>query len=194
MAHPLAQPAEDLVALDQWVQRGGNVLLLADPALDWPSERPLGDPLRMPPAFYDTGLLAHWGLRLAAPDRRGLVEQSIGGIAVQFGSPGTLSGRCPGAVAGIVADCRIGRGRAAIVADADFLQPDTTDAQQKHANLQFLLAQLGRLEQPRFESAPRRKQTYPQQMLQEQVRNRSHPCSIKSRRNPPLPTKYHQMA
>src|ERR1044071_6406715 len=28
MAHPLAQPAEDLVALDQWVRGGGRVLLL----------------------------------------------------------------------------------------------------------------------------------------------------------------------
>ena len=62
MAHPLAQPAEDLVALDQWVRRGGRVLLLADPMLEWPSKRPLGDPLRPPPMFMDTGLLAHWGL------------------------------------------------------------------------------------------------------------------------------------
>ena len=56
MAQPLAQPAEDLVALDQWVRRGGRVLLLADPMLEWPSERPLGDPLRPPPMFMDTGL------------------------------------------------------------------------------------------------------------------------------------------
>src|SRR4051794_13954859 len=40
MAHPLAQPAEDLVALDAWVRGGGRVLLLADPSLDWPSSRP----------------------------------------------------------------------------------------------------------------------------------------------------------
>ena len=33
MAHPRAQPAEDLVALDQWVHRGGRVMLLADPML-----------------------------------------------------------------------------------------------------------------------------------------------------------------
>ena len=31
MAHPLAQPAENLVDLDQWVRDGGRVLLLADP-------------------------------------------------------------------------------------------------------------------------------------------------------------------
>src|SRR5438128_1273825 len=37
MAQPLAQPAEDLVALDQWVRGGGRVLLFADPMLEWPS-------------------------------------------------------------------------------------------------------------------------------------------------------------
>ena len=69
MAHPRAQPAEVLVELDQWVRGGGQLLLLADPRLDWHSERPLGDRLRPPPAFADTGLLGHWGLRLerAAP-------------------------------------------------------------------------------------------------------------------------------
>src|SRR5688572_11453991 len=55
MAHPPAQTAEDLVSLDQWVLGGGRVLLLADPMLEWPSERPLGDPLRPPPMFADTG-------------------------------------------------------------------------------------------------------------------------------------------
>ncbi len=70
MAHPRAQPAEVLVELDQWVRGGGRVLLLADPRLDWPSQRPLGDMLRPPPAFADTGLLKHWGLRLRGPESR----------------------------------------------------------------------------------------------------------------------------
>ena len=56
LAHPLAQTAENLVALDEWVRAGGRVLLLADPRLEWPSKRPLGDRLRPPPAFADTGL------------------------------------------------------------------------------------------------------------------------------------------
>src|SRR5690348_2993954 len=64
MAQPSPQPPEDLVALDEWVRGGGRVLLLADPMLEWPSARPLGDPLRPPPMFVDTGLLQHWGLTL----------------------------------------------------------------------------------------------------------------------------------
>ena len=78
MAQPQAQPAEDLVALDAWVGRGGRLLLLADPLLEWPSERPLGDPLRPPAMYADTGLLAHWGLRLDAPDERGRQEVKAG--------------------------------------------------------------------------------------------------------------------
>ncbi len=93
MAHPLAQPAEDLVALDQWVRSGGRVLLLADPMLEWPSSRPLGDPLRPPPMFMDTGLLAHWGLRLDAPDERGAKAEKLGGYDVLTVSPGSLYGR-----------------------------------------------------------------------------------------------------
>ncbi len=71
MAHPRAQPAEALVELDRWVRGGGQLLLLADPKLDWPSERPLGDRLRPPPAFADTGLLGHWGLTLSGPEPDG---------------------------------------------------------------------------------------------------------------------------
>jgi len=86
MAHPRAQTAEALVELDAWVRGGGRLLLLADPLLEWPSQRPFGDPLRPPPGFADTGLLAHWGISLVAPDRRGTVEERIDGRRVRFAS------------------------------------------------------------------------------------------------------------
>ena len=82
MAHPLAQPAEDLIALDKWVRGGGRVLLLADPMLEWPSERALGDRLRPPLMFMDAGLLAHWGLRLDPPEQRGTRIEKLGGFDV----------------------------------------------------------------------------------------------------------------
>ena len=145
MAHPLAQPAEDLVALDAWVRGGGRVLLLADPALDWPSQRPLGDPLRPPPMFMDTGLLSHWGLRLDAPDQRGLQKRTLGGQPIQTVSPGRLSGQCETGADGLVAVCRVGRGRASIIADADFLNVDALGAPAQH-NLDALLAELAALE------------------------------------------------
>ena len=123
MAHPRAQPAEALVDLDQWVRGGGRVLLLADPRLDWPSERPLGDILRPPPAFADTGLLGHWGLSLSGPIAEGPVAVDVGGIEVTTASPGTLEskGGCRIAAGGLIARCRIGKGVATVIADADLL-------------------------------------------------------------------------
>jgi len=123
MAHPRAQPAEALVELDQWVRRGGHVLLLADPRLDWPSERPLGDLLRPPPMFADTGLLSHWGLTL-----------SEAGLA--------SSGACAIADQGLIARCRIGQGSATVIADADFIDVKEPGA----AGLDLLMSELDRLE------------------------------------------------
>lgn len=121
MAQSPAQSPDDLVALDDWVRSGGRLLLLADPMLEWPSSRPLGDPLRPPVMFTDTGLLAHWGLRLDAPDQRGPIQRILDGRQIITSSPGTLAGACRIGPEGFVADCRIGKGRAIVVADADFL-------------------------------------------------------------------------
>jgi len=145
MAHPLAQPAGNLVALDEWVRRGGRVLLLADPMLEWPSSRPLGDPLRPPPIFMDTGLLAHWGLRLDGPEKRGPVFRKLGGQDVLAISPGKLSGRCDVAADGLVAHCRIGEGEATVVADADLLDIAHLDSRGSN-NLDSVLNELLSLE------------------------------------------------
>ena len=144
-AQPLAQTPENLVALDDWVRGGGRVLLLADPLLEWPSKRPLGDLLRPPPMFADTGLLAHWGLRLDAPDERGAVERRLGGYDVTAVSPGMLNGGCKISHDRLVADCRLGKGRAIVVADDDFLRAEGLGNAGAH-NLDGLLAELGELE------------------------------------------------
>ena len=127
MAHPRAQTAEALVDLDDWVRAGGRVLLLADPQLDWPSERPLGDPLRPPPTFADTGLLKHWGLTLYSPVLNGRTERDVGGVTWRVQSPGELEregSACRVSGEGLIARCTIGKGKATIVADADLLDAD----------------------------------------------------------------------
>jgi hypothetical protein len=142
MAQPRAQTAENLVTLDEWVRSGGRVLLLADPMLEWPSKRPLGDPLRPSPMFADTGLLQHWGLRLDAPDRRGPAERRLGSHQVATTSPGTLHGACAMTSDRLAAQCSVGRGKATIVADADLLNVAKTDA----PNLDAVLEELAMLE------------------------------------------------
>ncbi|MCY7271840.1 MAG: GldG family protein [Sphingomonas bacterium] len=130
VAQPRALPAEELVALDGWVRGGGRLVLLADPMLEWPSERPFGDRLRPPMSFADTGLLAHWGLRLDAPDKRGVSYDRMNG-AVAFISPGTLvkmGGKCAIEEGGWKALCQLGKGNATIIADADFLNVEAIRA------------------------------------------------------------------
>lgn len=132
MAHPRAQPAEVLVQLDQWVKGGGRLLLLADPKLDWPSSRPVGDLLRPQPAFADTGLLKHWGLRLSGPEAGN--SDSRGHLA--------STGKCIVVGGGMIARCSIGRGWATVIADADFLNVEDSEAD----NLSLLVGELNRLE------------------------------------------------
>ena len=144
MAHPLAQTADNLVALDAWVRDGGRVLLLADPMLEWPSSRPLGDPLRPAPMFSDTGLLARWGLRLDTPEAPGAKTRMLAGLEVLTASPGTLHGRCRIASNRLMADCAVGEGRVIVVADADFIGVEQLD-RPAGRNLDALLALLGEL-------------------------------------------------
>ena len=150
MAQPHAQPAEALVDLDSWVRAGGRVLLLADPALAWASERPLGDKLRPPTGFADTGLLGHWGLALEPPAQTGPAIRAVDGRAVRTVSAGRLVAAGPScAIAGdgLVARCTIGVGKAIVIADSDFLDPTLEESADPAANFGFLLAELAMLEQ-----------------------------------------------
>ena len=153
MAHPRAQPAEALVDLDRWVRDGGRLVLLADPKLDWHSERPLGDRLRPPPSFADTGLLAHWGLALGGPTVDGPAAVRGGGLEVLAVSPGRLSGggACAVEQGGFIARCAIGKGKATIIADADFLNLDGPGAVDGPTvrNLDLLMSEISRVDRRR---------------------------------------------
>lgn len=146
MAQPQAQTPENLVALDGWVRGGGRVLLFADPMLEWPSKRPLGDMLRPPAVFADTGLLAHWGLRLDPPDRRGPAARELGERSVLTMSPGSLSGQCAVSSDAFVARCEIGKGKATVIADADLLDVRVLGS-KANENLDAMLGELASLEQ-----------------------------------------------
>lgn len=121
----LLAPAE-LVALDDWVKAGGTVTILADPLLRWPDERPLGDPRRPPLTSLLDPLMTHWGLMLEAA-RAGPVERRVlsGGAIIQLAGAShfTRSKSLPCLLAeeGLIAYCRVGRGRAVLVADADWI-------------------------------------------------------------------------
>lgn len=151
MAHPRAQPAELLVELDRWVRGGGRLLLLADPKLDWPSRLPLGDRLRPPSEFSDTGLLRHWGLALDGPEPDGPASLDVGGDVIATISPGRLriegKGGCALDAGGFIARCTIGQGKAVIIADADFLDVEDAGARSTR-NLDLLDRELKTLSAP----------------------------------------------
>jgi hypothetical protein len=144
MAQPRAQPAEILVELDQWVRGGGHVLLLADPSLQWPSDRPLGDALRPPLAYADTGLIGHWGLRLDAPDSQETVTANMDGVRIRTAAPGKLVAQSANCAVrdGLVARCRVGKGMAVIIADADFIDGERFGSN----NMDALFAELALLD------------------------------------------------
>ncbi len=128
LAQPRLLQPEELVALDQWVQKGGRLLIFADPILAWPSELPLGDRRRAPPITLLDPLYQHWGLGLDNPDEGApqMIETEIEGQKTALVSPGKwrlaeVARDCSIDTGGLIADCHFGKGQALLVADADML-------------------------------------------------------------------------
>ncbi|WP_421848683.1 hypothetical protein [Novosphingobium sp.] len=135
------EPAEN-VALDGWVRSGGHLLLFADPLLTFDSRFALGDPRRPAGTVLLGPILAHWGLVLREKAEAGesagtpFPVQSPGELLPLAGAPQ----ECRIEEAGLIADCRIGKGSALIVADAAlFDSADGPDSATRARALRLLL-------------------------------------------------------
>ncbi|MET0370328.1 MAG: ABC transporter [Sphingobium sp.] len=152
IAQPRAMAPEALVAIDDWVRRGGRAVILADPLLRWPSPLPVGDRRRAPPASALTPLLAHWGLYFGEsptmderrlPVRGGAVMTLLGTAPLVIRGTG-----CTRFADGFAARCAIGRGTVTVVADADMIDDrlwladpaDPRDPRQWSADTPALIA------------------------------------------------------
>jgi hypothetical protein len=116
---------EELVALDAWVRRGGRALILTDLRLSWHSELPLGDIRRPPPAGLLKPLLDHWGLAMEPGPRWS--DGSFGNNRrLVTEHPGRLTARSSACrvTQAFFAECRLGRGRALVLADADLVRDE----------------------------------------------------------------------
>lgn len=148
LAQPRALSGAENVALDDWVRRGGQLLLFADPMMTGHSPFPIGDRRRPQDVILLSPILTHWGLSLQFDEAQDAGErvENVGGIAV----PVNLAGRfqiappeadreadpeadpdaetaagvgadCIVLGEGVAVDCTIGAGRALILADAAVL-------------------------------------------------------------------------
>ena len=130
LAQPRALAPEELVAFDAWVRRGGRALILTDPRLLWPSSLPLGDIRRAPAIGLLDPLLTHWGLKLAPGPERPLARTiDSGGFRrrLAMAAPGSFTargGECSVGAVPQVASCRLGEGKAILLADADMMHDD----------------------------------------------------------------------
>lgn len=129
LAHPRALHPADLAAIDSWIRAGGEAVILADPLLAWSSELSPADARRPPVTSLLDPLLTHWGLRLEPADREdaGVVQRRLANgrlLAMIAAGHFTGSGKpCRLEEQGLIARCRLGRGNALLLADADMLQP-----------------------------------------------------------------------
>lgn len=130
LAQPRALAPAELVKLDAWVRQGGRVLILADPALQWGSLYSLGDKRR--PLFTSllSPLFSYWGVELVLPitDDQPLAIREVDTLTIRTQTPGEWQVKeggganlCVITQNRLVADCKVGKGRALLVADADLL-------------------------------------------------------------------------
>lgn len=126
IAHPRALAPQELVAIDAFVRGGARAVILADALSGWPARHPLGDPRNAPVTSLLTPLLDHWGVTLgAAPagESKPLLVD-VDGARLRLFSAGRLerlSPACRTYADSRAAQCRIGRGEAWLVGDADLL-------------------------------------------------------------------------
>ena len=153
LAQPRPLTPAELVAVDNWVRAGGRAIILADPMLLWDSRYPIGDKRRPQAVSLLTPLFRRWGLDYTFDEDAdgGLVSieagpykvlgRGIGSFARAAQQDGAIAD-CAVADVPILARCRIGKGKAIILADADLLD---TPLAERSDNFKFVGALLGEI-------------------------------------------------
>lgn len=130
LAHPNALSPPELVALDGWIRQGGRALILADAFLTWEPPFAVGDPRNPPITSLLTPMLDHWGLDLALPTVARKYYPAVwdDGQRLNLQSSGVFSEireaegiSCTVSRGGVRVDCKVGKGKAILLSDADML-------------------------------------------------------------------------
>lgn len=145
LAQPPAMDPADIADLDSWVRQGGDVIILADPLLVWPSELPIGDVRRPLSSSLIGPLLNHWGLELTVADDQSFQPLDVEWDGIHFtvlavgafalvGDRATENVQCRINAIGLIAQCQVGKGRAILVSDADFINASLWDEEDREAD------------------------------------------------------------
>lgn len=158
LIQPRALLGEEMVAIDDWVRRGGQAVVLDDPQLDWRGDRPLGAPGAPLTASLLDPLMARWGVRLELPAVQELGPRTIPleGGALTLPSSGfftRLSPDCTLLFDARVARCQVGAGDALMIADADWIDPRRWSAQRGASGLLEKAIATGELRPPSRDAA-----------------------------------------
>jgi hypothetical protein len=133
LAQPRPLAPQENVALDDWVRKGGKLLLLADPMLTEESAYAVGDRRRPQDVVLLSPILTRWGLTLQFDETQALGEtrRDVMGIAVPVSLAGRLAiadtGSCRSWGEGVAVTCAVGKGRILVLADAAVLELDDPD-------------------------------------------------------------------
>lgn len=139
MAQPRVLSPQENVALDEWVRGGGQLLLLADPALTAHSDFAIADPRRPQAVVLLSPILDRWGLELRFAEDQVLGEgrREVMGMAVPVNLPGHFvtegQGNCRLWADGLVVTCAVGQGRVVALADAAVLEGGDPDGARARA-------------------------------------------------------------
>lgn len=120
-------PAEN-VALDDWVNGGGRLLLLADPLLTEDSHFAIGDRRRPMDVALLSPILTHWGVTLQFDDAQpaGEMVRETMGFSIPVNLPGRFATHgqpnCELWSEGLLLTCALGKGRLVALADAAVLE------------------------------------------------------------------------
>lgn len=140
IAQPRPLSPQENVALDEWVKRGGKLLLLADPMLTADSAYSVGDRRRPQDVVLLSPILARWGIELRFDETQALGEArpDVMGVAVPVNLAGQFTliganGACRIWGEGVAVSCAIGKGRVLAIADAAVLDVEDPDGARASA-------------------------------------------------------------
>ncbi len=126
VVQPRGLSPADNVALDDWVQAGGHLLIVLDPMLTGSYAVPLGDPRHPTSAALIPPVIERWGMLALFDERQPLelreVDTRMGPIPTMMAGTIELTPKgeqyCQLDGQSLIATCRIGKGRVTLLADA----------------------------------------------------------------------------